>query len=487
VQWANAGGWRSPDLVDQACAAGSFLRSAALVLLCACAGCGSDGVVPPPPTPKDSVPPTISVVFPTDSAFDDDGDALLDVRLQLTDSGGLVDPADIRVRSLRGVNGPAGNDANLLDHWRVETRDTARLVFHEVIENLLHGGENRLEIAVPDTAGNVATDTITFLLPHGQLQRTLISGLTSGGIAHGIGVVVCPDDDRVYMAAGRSIVVADALDPKILTTVRYQLAPDNFYVPLCVQDDPILYVTLAVMRFDRTSLQWLSEVTPSYGSIGIVQSRADPNLLYVGESYTGSIGIIDRAQAARVGQVPFPWSSYEFVADLAVLAGDTKLYASRLVEEGILVLNPATGEILARIAIGGPNWPGLGVTDDFVLSHDDRWLYVALLDGDPRGVVLVNTQTDRVVRTLPLPDYVPQAIELSPSGNRLFVTTQDRWVSTPSKNVLIDVPGWRVLEEFPRPRPAGVTRFDGGVAFRRDGKLAFVAHGLDIDIYLIRE
>jgi DNA-binding beta-propeller fold protein YncE len=486
VQRANAGGGRSPDLVDRACAAGSFLRSAALAVLCSCAACEDASVVPPPPL--DSVPPTISVVFPTDTVFDEDGDGLVDVRLVLADSGGLVDPTGIRVRSLRGVNGSAGNDANLLEYWRVGTRDTAELVFHETIENLLHGGENRLEIAVPDTAGNVGTDTVYLSLPHGQLQQTLATGLTYG-IAHGIGVVVCPDDDRVYMAAGKSIVVVDALDPRIIATVEDTTAPDNFYLPLCVPGDPVLYVTLRVMRFDRTTLQWLPRVSPSYLSIGIVQSRADPNLLYVGESYTGGVAIIDRAQAARIGSLALPpAASYpEWVPDLALLAGDTKIYVSRIADQGILAADPATGEVSTYIAIGGPTWPGLGVADAFVLSHDDRWLYVAVLDGDPRGVAVVDTQTDRVVRTLPLPDYVPQAIALSPSGNRLFVTTQDRWVSRPSKNVLIDVPGWRVLEEFPRPRPAGVTRFDGGIAFRGDGKLAFVAHDLDIDVYLIRE
>jgi DNA-binding beta-propeller fold protein YncE len=461
--------------------------SAAFAFLCACAACGGEnGVVPP--APRDTVPPTVSIAFPTDTAFDEDGDALVDVRLVLADSGGLVDPAGIRVRSLRGVNGSAGNAANLLDHWRVETLDTAQLAFHETIENLLHGGENRLEIAVPDTAGNVATDTITFLLPHGQLQQTLVSGLPYNGFAHGIGMVVCPDDNRVYMAAGKNIVVAEALDPRIIATVADPTAPDDYYVPLCVPGDPVLYVTLRVMRFDRSTLQWLPRVTGSYGSIGIVQSRADPNLLYVGESYTGGVAIIDRAQAARIGSLALPpAASYpEWVPDLAVLAGDAKIYVSRSEDQGILAANPATGEVSTYIAIGGPNWPGLGVTDEFVLSHDDRWLYVAVLAGDPRGVVVVDTQTDRVVRSLPLPDYVPQALDLSPSGSRLFVTTQDRG-PTPSQNVLIDVPGWRVLQEFPRPRPAGVIRFDGGVAFRGDGKLVFVAHNLDIDVYLIRE
>jgi DNA-binding beta-propeller fold protein YncE len=335
----------------------------------------------------------------------------------------------------------------------------------------------------------VALDTITLTLPHGQLQQTLATGIPSNGFRHGIGVVVCPDDNRVYMAAGKYIVVADAVDPRILATVGDSSAPDDYYLPLCVLGDSVLYVTLRVMRFDRRTLQWLPRVAPSYASIGIVQSRADPNLLYVGESYTGGVGIIDRAQAARIGSLALPpAASYpEWVPVLAVLPGDTKIYVSRSQDGGILAADPATGEVSTYIAVGGPNWPGLGFTDDFVLSHDDRWLYVAVKDGDPRGVVVVDTQTDRVVRTLPLADYVPQAIALSPSGQRLFVTTQDRWIGTPSYNVLIDVPGWSVLEEFARPRAEGVVRFDGGIAFRGDGKLAFVAHDLNIDVFLIRE
>jgi len=454
------------------------------VILAACS-CGSEII--PPPAPSDTTPPELTVILPQGDQYDEDADGFVDVRVVLSDSGGLVDPAGIRVRSLGGVNGAANEGTNLLDVWTVTTRDTALLAVRETIEDLLHGGENALEIAVPDTAGNVTTDTIRFALPHGQLQQTLTSGLTEG-MAHGVGVVVCPDDNRVYMAAGRSIVVADAANPRIVTAVRYPLAPDPFQIPLCVPGDPILYVTLFLMRFDRTSLQWLTEITPAYGSIGIVQSRSDPNLLYVGESWTGGVGVIDRTRGARIGSLNIPPSpAYpEWVPDLAVLPADAKLYLTRAAEGGVLVFDTRAGELVTGIAIGG-NWPGLGHSDAFVLSNDDRWLYVAVLDGDPRGVVVVDTRTDQVVRTLPLPDYVPQEIALSPSGDRLFVTTQDRWLDIPSRNVLIDVADWRVLEEFPRPRPTGVIRFDGGVAFRGDGKLAFVAHDLDIDVYLIRE
>jgi len=92
-----------------------------------------------------------------------------------------------------------------------------------------------------------------------------------------------------------------------------------------------------------------------------------------------------------------------------------------------------------------------------------------------------------VVRTLSLAAYVPQEIALSPSGRRLFVTTQDRFATSPSDNVLIDVPSWQVLVRFPRPRAPGATRYDGGVAFHPNGKLIFVGRDQKIDIYLSRE
>lgn len=89
----------------------------------------------------------------------------------------------------------------------------------------------------------------------------------------------------------------------------------------------------------------------------------------------------------------------------------------------------------------------------------------------------------------PLTFYVPQVLALSPSERRMFVTTQDRFTNLPSQNVLIDMDNWRVLVEFPRPRPAGEIRFDGGMAFHPNGKLIFVGHNVDVDVdvYLSRE
>jgi DNA-binding beta-propeller fold protein YncE len=446
--------------------------------------CLDDGLKP---VPRDTTPPQFQVVTPQDTIYDTDGDRLLDLELTWSDSAGVVDWASVRIRSLAGVNGPADTGTNLLDVWRVERRDTLGLVVHETLENLLHGGSNELEVVLPDTAGNVRVDTITFTLPHGAFVKTLITGLVSA-TSHGIGMVVCPDDRRAYMTAGRRLVVVDADSLKILGIVLNTDVADDLQIPLCVPGDPMLYVTERVERFNRPSMQWAPRVWPAFGAVGIVQSRADPNILFVGESYTGGIALIDRAQAARIGSLALPPAPPdEFVFDLEVFPGDSKLYATRYVEGGILVADPGTGQVLARIAVGGPSWPDRGRTDAIVLSADTRWLYAAVLDGDPRGVVAIDTRTDSVVRTLALPDYVPQELALSPSERRMFVTVQDRFPGLPSYNVLVDVPNWRVLESFPRPRPPGEVRFDGGVAFHPNGKLIFVGHNLDVDVYLSRE
>jgi DNA-binding beta-propeller fold protein YncE len=433
----------------------------------------------------DTTPPAFQVVSPIDTIYDTDGDKLLDLELTWRDSLGVVDLASVRVRSLMGVNGTADTGTNLLSAWQVVRLDSTGLLVRETLAELLHGGVNAIEVSLADTAGNRRVDTVAFTLPHGVLLKTIVTGLAST-LSHGIGVAVCPDDRRVYMAAGRRVVVADADSLTLIAAVENTSLADDIRQVLCVQGDPVLYATHRVERFHRPTLTWLATVTGSFGSEGITQSRASPDTLYVGEALAGVIGVIRRSSNTRVGYfLPLDTTQQEHVFDVTVLPQDAKLYATRYAETGILVADPRTGQILSRIRVGGPSWPDLGATDDFVLSVDSRHLYAAVLDGDPRGVVDIDTSVDSVVRTIPLDAYVPQALGLSPSERRMFVTTQDRF--QPSQNVLIDVQAWTVLAEFPRPRQPGEIRFDGGVAFHPHGKFIFVAHNLDIDVYLSRE
>lgn len=466
----------------------SVVRVLALTSALGIASC-RDRILPPPETP-DTTAPAIRVHSPVDTSYDSDGDKLLDLHITWTDSGN-VDPSSVRVRSLTGINGPATSETNLVDVWRVERLDSAGLLLHETIENLLRGGANRIEVVVSDTAGNVSVDTVQFTLPHGALFKTITTGLTFDGLTHGVDAAVCADDRRLYVSVGRRIVVVDADSLTLIGSFVDPYAFDALGAVLCVPDDPILYVAGRVERFVRPSMTWLPAVSESFGTNSIAQSRADPNILYAGEQETGGIAIVDRARAVRTGETGVPWSgtpeNHEYVFGLAVLPGDSKIYFTRYLDTGVLSADPRTGRIVSRIAVGGSGWPDKGRSDDIELTRDGRLLYVAVLDGDPRGVVEISTANDSVLRTLPLEFYVPQEIALSASERRMFVTTQDRWPTYPSLNVLIDIENWRVLAEFPRPRPPGAIRFDGGVAFHQNGKLVFVAHNVDIDVYLSRE
>jgi DNA-binding beta-propeller fold protein YncE len=118
-----------------------------------------------------------------------------------------------------------------------------------------------------------------------------------------------------------------------------------------------------------------------------------------------------------------------------------------------------------------------------------------LRDGVPRGSIETDTNTDLTLRRLALENDVPQELAISPSGKRIFITTQDRF-SEPSHNVLVDVATFQPIKEFPRPRALGALRIDGGVAFHPNGKFIFVGRTafppssvveMTIDVYLNRE
>jgi len=458
--------------------------------------CGGEPIEPLPADARDTTGPSLSVLSPRGGIYDEDGDGLVDVRIVLADSGGLVDPAGIRVRSLAGVVDPTGqltDTVELLNVWAVTERSESLLVVHETVSHLLPSRVNRIELTVPDSAGNITRDTVQFTLPYAAFHKTIKTGLTMSWLP-AAGLALCPDDGRLYMTVVRRLVVFDPDSLALLTIIEpgFGTTAELGY-PLCVPEDPLLYVTdYAVQRFDRANEQWVSEISNSYHGHSIVQSRRDPDLLYVGERNSGRIGIISRAAQMRLGGL-LPFSPYdEFVFGLAVLDGDAKLYATRVFEEGILVVDPRRdtipkdNPILDTIRIGGSSWPGYGVADAIVLSRDDRWLYAAVLDGDPRGIARIDTQLDSVVAHLPLTNYVPIDLALSPDESRMFVTTQDRFPDVPSQNVLIDMPGWRVLQRFPRPHPPGVTRFDRDIVFHPTGKTIFVTRDVDLDVYLNR-
>jgi DNA-binding beta-propeller fold protein YncE len=449
--------------------------------LLALAGCKADRAVTPA---SHRSPPSVRVLSPTDSGYSASADSLVDLVLQWADSGGVVHAAAVRVRALAGVNAPGGDTVNLLDHWRVERRDSTGLVARETADYLLHGGPNRLEVTVPDTAGNARVDTISFTLPYAALIKTIASGST--GFPPAIGIAVCSDDRKVYMPIGDSIVVVDADSLRLVNIIGPDLrySASQIWNLLCVPGDPVLYVAAdnGLLRFDRATGQWHPNVGTFVG-YAVTQSRADPDLLYLAWD-GGVVGMARRSLDTTVGYLLTPIGTYSrnSINDVAVLAGDTKLFAASY-GTGVWTVDPHRNVLLDSISLGDTSV--YGVAQNLAVSPDDRALYAPTTYGYPRGVHKIDTSTDRDVGAVSLNPFSAIRLALSPDGNRIFVTTQDNG-SLQSSNALIDVPSWQVIQLLSRPRPVGQTRYDQGVAFHPNGKYIFVAHNRDLDVYLHR-
>ncbi len=455
------------------------------LLALAGATCKADRAVAPA---GDTSPPSVRVISPTDTAYDLDGDSLVDLELQWADSGGAVRPAAVRVRAITGVNAPGGDTANLLDHWRVERRDGTGLLAHETIDWLLHAGVNRLEVSVPDTIGNVTVDTITFTLPYAAWLKTIVSGITGGLPA--TGVALCGDDHRFYMPVGNSFVIVDADSLRLVKVVPPATFTSGYtgqlWDPLCVPGDPILYMTAegGLIRFDRSTLEWLPKVG-TYTGAGITQSRANPDLLYVGWG-GGVIGMVSRGADSSLGYLG-PWVPGYVPGDvqlwsIAALSGDSRVYAGYYYD-GVWAVDPGRNALLDSISVGDTSY--YGEVQSLALSRDDTRLYAAVTYGYPRGVHEIDTGTDRDIRSISLNPFSAIRLALSPDQKRIFVTTQD-YGSQQSSNALIDIPSWQVVQLLPRPRPLGQGRYDVGVAFHPDGKHILVTHDRDVDVYLHR-
>jgi DNA-binding beta-propeller fold protein YncE len=464
----------------------------AIVVLAAAfvlARCG-DGRSPvePPLSPEDGTAPEVHVVFPAGGAIDADGDGLVDVELAWSDDGGAVDVSGVTVRSVRGVSG-SDADANLLDLWTVTRRDSAGLVLEEATAHLLRSGDQALVVHVPDTAGNASTDTIPLVVPPAAFHETLVPGV--GGIT--MGIAVCPDEPRAYVTVGASMVTID-LEALQIAGVDSRLPGTDGVRDLCVAGDPMVYVSTNAFayRFDRTLGQWAGEMPTTWPSREIIQSRADPNLLYTGELVRGQVGIIDRSRAERIGIVGLPpstASSSDWVPDLAVLENDRKLYVPRFVERGIIVADPRTGDVIRRIDLYPDRPEENGIAERLALSPDDSRLYAIVYGfGIGRGIWEIDTATDAITRVMELPAASPRDFAVSPDGTYLFVVVQDPslpQVSHPP-HYLIDLRHWQVVQGLPRPTPEGEGRYDQVVAFDSSGRFVLAGHDGDIDVYLVR-
>lgn len=473
----------------------SGTRASAIGLTLSLVACGSDSR-PPTQPPPDTVAPSVTIVFPVDSIdeflrpatrYEETGNGLIDVRVTWSDAGDGVDPSTARIEVLGEIAGSSGSGDNLTAVWTQVELDANGLAFEETIADLVRQGAPRLVVSVADSAGNRGADTLQMHVRYGDYHRS-IHLLDEPG-APTLDVAVCEDDERLYLARAFAITVIEANTFELIGTFPEVLAEPPARV-LCVPGDPMLYATVRVNRFNRTTLRWESEVPGTFFTDGIIQSRLDPAIIWAGEFGRGIPERVDRVAGMRLGNPAeplFPVSAFsdDFVFAIVPLDGDRKLYYSRAREGGVVVGDPATGEQLAHVDLE-PDQAGPGLTDNMVASADDRFVYAAL-QGFENGLVEISTDTDQATRLIDSFGGFGIDVAINPAGNRLWLTTQDQDPARPSASLLIDPGRWEVVGTFPRPVPPGAqTRWVLAATFHPNGKLLYQARDDDIDVYLIR-
>ncbi len=471
---------------------GAAALAVGLLLWTTGAACRSDL----PIGPRDSVPPTVRLVFPVPGtgAYDRDSDGLMDLELVWADSGGAVNPATLRITAVEGGVPGVSKDANLVPGWRLVRLDSTGAVLEETVASLLREGETRLAVSVADRDGNSITDTTPpFRLPPGAFHQAIpLTGMPSCQDDRGVNLALSPDGRKGFVPYHRCVAVfdADGLHPVHFIT---GVPNTDFAVDISVDSTTgLAYIGGGIGGQGFTVLDTRSEQVVGTGPIeqgGMVASvKVVGDRLFVGESCTsGTIDVYATGTAALLGRIPVgatsSTGSCPNTTSIAIAADGDGWGA--VVDAGLAHFDAHSYTMLGRVrldsAFGGSYW---GAARSIRLAAN-RWLDAAL---PCVGLEEFDTRPWRL--TVKLGDAFHAApcfkeLALSPDETSLFVSADSTgWIAVDSVQTpyLYDVPGLRLRYAFPHRR-GGIT---DAVVWHPDGKRVYMMDEFRVDVYIIR-
>jgi len=456
--------------------AGAWSPAATALLLVAVVGCGDDsGPSGPPP---DAQPPEIAIVFPADGDYDRDGDGLVDVEIVFADSGGL-DPVSVTVEASRPLGPASTGGTDLVAGFAVVEQSADRLVLEETTDALLPSGAIELVATVRDSAGNASEARRTVTLPAGGLHTILDLSPFGGGDP--IGLLMLPDGSRGFVPTSQQLV---AFDPWAVEMQPGIPGPALAGMVNGVYDPSTARVYISnnafgfVHVFDPATDTFEPSIDVTTRQIGI--ERAPSGLLYVALSAgTASVGVIDPAlrEEVRVIDTGLPnvlnpqEAAHVFWTRIA--PEQDRLYAALgigVTPGGVVVIDLASSDITETINLSPGRDVGTsphGISQDAVLDAARRRLYVT----EASGLVEIDIDHDLVSRRIDS-ERVNKFLSVSPSGNRLFVSTTGSGAGLSAESWLVDVDTFTILERFTVSSPPTVQSENDSV-FRTDGQLIF--------------
>jgi YVTN family beta-propeller protein len=143
----------------------------------------------------------------------------------------------------------------------------------------------------------------------------------------------------------------------------------------------------------------------------------------------------------------------------------------------VWVISTATNTLIAMIPVGN-NGPGSGSSNGLggvAVSPDGSRVYVAESNPNPNSVLVIDTATNTIAATIPLPGTSNTFnVAVSPNGRKLYVTS-----FTSNTTSVIDTTTNTVVATIP------VGNFPEGVAVTPDGSRVYVANAFSNNVSVI--
>lgn len=329
-----------------------FLTTLAIAVAVAC----TNGLVSP-----DGGSPRITVIFPSGSAYDRDGDGLLDLEISFVGSPEDIDLSSIEVASNTAVSGAQTSD-NLLAIWTVHQMDSSGFRLEETPHRLLPRGSALLTIRLVDKNGELATKSVAVSgLPPAHFHK-LIDLRAEHALATS-DITINAQDNVAYVTTeefgGTALSIVDLQTLTWRRTVRTQtralsrsaLDVDRQRLYLMSLEEPEVGV------FDLGSESFLQPIPVSAPGIGVALSRQRSELyvgLAVGGDSNGFISVVDVARLIQTRVIDLNLQNLANpglqlgMAQLALNETETRLYASTspFAQQGVLEVDPISGMLV---------------------------------------------------------------------------------------------------------------------------------------------
>jgi DNA-binding beta-propeller fold protein YncE len=463
---------------------------ALLLAACSLASCGRDA----PPTahivPRDTHPPELRIIYPTEAygAYDRDSNGLADLEVAWSDSGGVVSPSTLRVTCIDCLPG-VQQDSNLVPGWRTVRCDSTGASLEETLSLLMAHGTHLLRVTVADTAGNVSVEKQVLLnLPGGAYYRTIdLAYPAQWQHTRPAHLALTPDGGKGFVPF---------IDGHLAVFDPEGVVPTHYIGPVTNSG-----FAAQISLDSATGLAYIGgggDITPGFHvvdtrreqpldwylvGLGIAGVHVEGNRIFAGEGCTtGRIIVLDKVTMQELGRVqvgaPMTGFGCPDVRTFAFSSDGRQGWAGGSDGLGLVWFDPQTYTFKQRFRLLSNALPdNYGYVLNLRLVND-RWLYLARTFS---GLDEWDTQSGNVV-TAHYPTWVSD-LAVAPNRQLLFVTAAPDGASTNTQALLLfEIPGLRLRYAFPQ-RPLAAPY---AAVFHPDGKRVYVIADFNVDVYLIR-